>query len=369
MTPEYWGTHSISGDYRNSTMVTGALILLFMLIGLPGNTVIIVCIIKQRLFKEVTHLLLLNLAVSDFLLCLLVMPFTVVAGFAGGYVLGGSDYTRCQVCQQTGVILTFTTSLSIKILCLMSLDRFIFIKFPLYYSRWVTLRKVIIAIILAWLLSSIEALPPVFGFGLIKYGYATSSCYISFFTKASFGIEYTLLLVAISTIVVIVTIVTNIWIACITRKQIWGVYGSQLTSSKEENKNQAIKKRTRKKMMKKQMVLIRAFGGILLANIIVWFPMIIFAVVLQVVDKVSIPLGIYVCIYLSLIMHSVVHPLIEAYFIPEIRIAICKALCLHHCKPQNCTKNRDTSNTMVRNSKQNKDLEIKETEMKTLTDI
>ena len=94
--------------------------LLFVLIGLPANAVIIVSTLRKSR-KDITRILLLNLAVSDFLVCLLVMPFTVVAGFAGGFIFGNSDYIRCQVCQ-TGVIFMILTILSVNILGLISVD-------------------------------------------------------------------------------------------------------------------------------------------------------------------------------------------------------------------------------------------------------
>ncbi len=338
VTVEYWDSHGIHDDYRVTSIFTAVFILLLMLIGLPANAIIIVSIIKEKLFKETTHILLLNLVISDFLLCLLVMPFTVVAGFAGGYVFGSSDFTRCQVCLQTGVILTFSSVLSLNIIGLISLDRFIFIKFPLYYEKLVTVPRVIVIIILTWLLSITEAFPPAVGFGEIKYGYSMSSCFINFFTKLKNGIYYGLLVIFLNLIPIVITIVTNIWIACIARKQIRTVYGTQTSISSEHDSDKAMQRRAKRKIMKKQLILIRVFGVIILANIIVWLPVIFLSLIFQAIKKTSIPLGFYVYIYASLVMHAVLHPLIEGCFIPQIKTAFCEVIRLHHCQTQ-CLSN------------------------------
>ena len=127
ITPEYWDSAGISEAYKVNSFALAVIMLIFLLIGLPANATIIVTIIYRKLYKETTYILLLNLAISDFLVCLLVLPFQIIAGFAGGYIFGESDYRRCQVCQ-AGLILTALTVFSINMLAFMSIDRFVFIK-------------------------------------------------------------------------------------------------------------------------------------------------------------------------------------------------------------------------------------------------
>ena len=332
VTPEYWDSHDISDDYRNSSIFTAVTMLLFLLIGLPGNAVIIVTIVKKRLYRQITHILVLNLAIADFLLCLVTMPLTVVAGFAGGYIFGSSDHTRCGVCQ-IGVLLTFFSVFSVKMICLISLDRFIFVRFPLYYDRFVTKKKVVVIVLVLWLIAVLEAIPPLFGFGEIKYAFSQSSCYLNFFPKFRRGLYYSFILIALSVLPVVVTIVTTIWVACIARKQVRKIYGTRTGSTNHEpTEDQAAVKRNKKKMMRKQLMLIRAFGSILVGNIIIWSPVVVFSVVFLTVDRFSIPLGIYTCTYISFVMHAVLHPIIEGCFIPEIKAAFVKLLGFYRCR-------------------------------------
>ena len=92
----------------------------------------------KRLYEQPTHVLLLSLAFSNLLLCLLVMPFGIVAGFAREFVFGNNDYIRYQFCQLSGVLLTFFVESSFHTLTLVSLDRFIYIKMAIKYYKIVT---------------------------------------------------------------------------------------------------------------------------------------------------------------------------------------------------------------------------------------
>ena len=327
VTPEYWDTHNIDDSHRNGAIIEAFILLLFVLVGAPSNALIIISIIQQKLYNQSTHILLLNLAVSDFLTCTLVIPLIFVAGFAGGYVFGVSDYMRCQVCQ-TGLILTALAVFSINVVGMMSLDRFIFIKFPLHYDKFVTVPRVIFAVILVWLLSIAQSLIPLSGFGLITYGRSISACTLDFE-----GIFYAILVVGLSLIPVAITIITNIWIACIVRKQIRMIYRTRRSFGNREalkEYNQKMRKKIRGKRHRKQLALLRAFGAIIITNFISWIPLVVYSVLLLIIDEDLIPVGIDILSFLSFLTHSVFHPLIEGCFIPEIKHTFKKVLGLEY---------------------------------------
>ena len=139
-TPEFW---DFPEKYRSTSLTTAVFTLIFILVGLPGNTLIIVSMLLKRLYRESTHILLLNLAVADLLVCALVMPLTVVSGFAGSFVLGGSDHSKCRWCQ-TGIIFMALCLFSLHALALLSVDRFVFVKFPLKYHKFMTVQRTVI---------------------------------------------------------------------------------------------------------------------------------------------------------------------------------------------------------------------------------
>ena len=323
---EYWENSTLSDDFSANSTATAVIMLIFLLVGLPANTIIIISIIYQRLYKETTHILLLNLAISDLLFCLLVMPFVmiIVAGFAGGYIFGDSDYVRCQVCKSS---LTFTalTLFSVYILGLMSIDRFIFIKFPLRYNRYVTVCRVIFVVIILWLLSILVAILPLFGIGDINFSNALSACNVDYLGESELlgqDIYYAIMVVGMALIPVIIIIVLNICIACIAGRHIKNIYKTRKSFGNVgdlKTYNNKLRTNVRKKRNKKQLALIRVFGAIVAANFIVWIPVSTIATVFLVVDRKDIPLGIVTFTFNAFVLHSVLHPIIEGCFIPEIK--------------------------------------------------
>ena len=311
VTPEYWTPPS---EFRDVSLATGVVMLLFCLIGLPSNFIIIVSILKQKLYKLPTHILLLNLVISDFLLCFLYMPFTVIASFAGSYIFGSSDYTRCRLCEG-GLIFTALTFFSVWTLGLISVDRFIYIKFPFSYEKTVTKVRTVITVIVVWLLSIFVALLPLAGFGQIIFSYTLETCLVNLFgeTPLTRNINYMIFLIALGVIPVIIIVITNIWIVYIARKQIRKVYD---LTSREDNRE---RKQIQKVKNKKQVALLKVFGGILIANFITWTPVIIYSVVSIVVSGDNVPLWVLVFVFGTFIMHSVLHPFVEGIFIPDIR--------------------------------------------------
>ncbi len=347
VTPEYWESSSINKSFEGGSIGTGFVILLFFIIGLPGNFILIVSMLYNRLYKDPTHILLLNLAISDLLVCLLVMPPTIISGFAGGYVFGESDYVRCQMCK-TGLISLTLNIYSLNILGLISFDRFIFIKFCLYYNKIVTLRRTVIAVSVLWFICIAESILPLFGIGEIKYTYSLSTCLPYFIgeTHVTKNIYYMISVLLVSLVPIGIIILTNIWIVCIVNKQIKKIYRQRMNVCEGNNLRDFdynIKEEIRKEMNQKQLVLMRVFGIILLANTVTWTPIVIHTLLLTVYADRDFPLGQYIFVYLSLMLHSVLHPLIEGYFIPEIKatfrtIFTCNCKKVHLCSKDNTSR-------------------------------
>ena len=339
VSPEYWDSSSISSDFKNGGLTTGVIFLMFFIVGLPANAIIITAILLKKLYKDTTHILLLSLAVSDFLMCLLVWPVIIVTGFVGKYILGDSDYVRCQVCQM-GVLPIALIYISVFTLSFLSVDRFIYIKFPLRYSRYVTVPRVTISIITVWMLSIAVSVIPLLGFGEIRYNYTLSECTISFIGRST-NSYYILVLVLVGLVPVTTIIVTNIWIACIVRKQIAEVYKVRRTMDSQERgtHNDSLQERIKKQKNTKQLTLIRVFGAILVANFVAWFPLLAITILLQLVDdNQASGIGLYIFAQICLYSHAVFHPLIEGCIIPDIKKTFKTLFGIHLCQKHCCKK-------------------------------
>ena len=65
-----------------------ALMVLFIVCSLVGNTLVIVTILRHRAMRTRTNLFLMNLAVADVMVALLDMPVALVTLIAGRWVFG-----------------------------------------------------------------------------------------------------------------------------------------------------------------------------------------------------------------------------------------------------------------------------------------
>nr|XP_006822243.1 PREDICTED: tyramine receptor ser-2-like [Saccoglossus kowalevskii] len=125
------------------------MVLLITIIMFVGNlTVILVFIIYKELRSRQTNYLILNLAVTDWLLSILVMPFHVTEMITGnGWYFG---YIWCVIWLSLENWLNFASILSLIVI---SLDRYIYIQHPYQYIHYITFRTILIEIVLVWLLS------------------------------------------------------------------------------------------------------------------------------------------------------------------------------------------------------------------------
>ena len=115
-------------DTTGNGYAVSAILLLLFLTSVPWNLLVIgVILCKKKLCSQPTILLMLNLSITNLLLALLIMPFSIVSGIKGEYVFGETDLVRCRVCQ-IGIAVVTLPWISIHTLCLMAIDRFIYLK-------------------------------------------------------------------------------------------------------------------------------------------------------------------------------------------------------------------------------------------------
>ena len=212
---------SISPYFRVATLTKSSFLILFMLIGIPWNLLLIVIIIKKHLFQQPAILLLLNLAVTNLLLCLLVMPMNIIPAIAGEFIFGSSDYARCRVCHLT-LIMSILLLMSVHNIALLSLDRFLYVKKPLQYQNIVTLKRVTAILVLCWLVITAFSILPVFGVGLVIFTEVLSACVLTWGVKGLniHYVYYWVFVVCACLTSVTIFVITNIWMLCIMRKSL-----------------------------------------------------------------------------------------------------------------------------------------------------
>jgi len=313
----------VSPDSQSS-LATGIVLLIYFVLGVPLSVFILAGIIHKKLYQQPTHIIFMALVCNDLLVCLTYYPLNIVSGIAGEFIFGGDDVTRCGVCR-VGIIFVIFTHINVFYVSLLSLDRFLFIRFPLYYPRWVTVKSTTAAVVVIAIFCVVVSVPPLFGFGEIRFTHSISTC--SIYLLASnplFGIPnwyyvaFTIVLCLLGPVLLMV--ITNVWLVLIVQSQIKKLYKTDKSNKKDSEKAKEYNT-TVKAKNKKQLQLLKVFGGILVVNLVSWFPDILNISVLLALNKqyFNIPHGFFVTNYLLFCSQVLLHPLLKVYLIPDIR--------------------------------------------------
>lgn len=304
-------------------------VICFILIamGLPWNGVVIAIIVKKQLYKEEPAIvLLLNLAITDLLLCLLVIPFNLVPGITGEFSFGNSDAVRCKVCQ-AGVVFIILMLVLLNNFALMSIDRLVYIRWAMHYHMAIKPSRLAVAVLLSWLLSIVTALPPLFGFGQMHFSTAIGICSVKFSgrTPVSRNGYYLILLLIVVLIPLITLIVTNTWVVCISQGHLRKAY-----KNAKEGKRLARKsfyEEVKKRHTAVQFNFIKIYAAIFITFIITWTPILIRIIAGLMAEDAEFTPTVRVggaLSYLALLSQVVLHPTLLAVLMREVRDALVK---------------------------------------------
>ncbi|XP_066571195.1 trace amine-associated receptor 13c-like [Amia ocellicauda] len=128
---------------------------LSVLITIGGNLVVIISISHFKQLHSPNNLLVLSLAIADFLLGLFVLPFSMIRSVERCWYMG-SLFCQLHTCVD---ILLCTTS--IFHLCLIAIDRYYAVCEPLHYASKITIQVSWMFVTLGWVL------PAIYSFGII----------------------------------------------------------------------------------------------------------------------------------------------------------------------------------------------------------
>ncbi|XP_038609085.1 cholecystokinin receptor type A [Tachyglossus aculeatus] len=120
---------------------------LIFLLSVLGNTLVIAVLIRNKRMRTVTNIFLLSLAVSDLMLCLFCMPFTLIPNLLEDFIFGSV------VCKTATYFMGISVSVSTFSLVAISLERYSAICKPLQSRVWQTKSHALKVITATWCLS------------------------------------------------------------------------------------------------------------------------------------------------------------------------------------------------------------------------
>ncbi|XP_022244426.1 cholecystokinin receptor type A-like [Limulus polyphemus] len=127
--------------------------LLIFILAVLGNALVIVTLAQNKMMRTVTNVFLMNLAISDLLLGVFCMPFTLVGSLLRNFIFGDV------MCRLIPYLQAVTVSVSVWTLVSISLERFFAICRPFRSRQWQTISHSYKVIMCIWMISLLTMLP------------------------------------------------------------------------------------------------------------------------------------------------------------------------------------------------------------------
>ncbi|XP_066967300.1 neuropeptide F receptor-like [Macrobrachium rosenbergii] len=126
---------------------------LLIILGATGNSLVVVAVIRKPTMRTARNVFIINLAISDLLLCMVTMPLTLVEILSQYWPLGDHPF----LCKLVGTLQATSTFVSTISITAIALDRYQVIVYPTKQS----LKTVgaVLTLLLIWVVSFILALP------------------------------------------------------------------------------------------------------------------------------------------------------------------------------------------------------------------
>ncbi|KAM6972289.1 alpha-1A adrenergic receptor [Aplochiton taeniatus] len=143
--------------FDSEILVVGIFLALFILVAIVGNILVILSVVCNRHLHTVTNFFIVNLAMADLLLSIMVLPFSASLEVLGCWVFGR---VFCNIWAAVDVLCCTASILS---LCIISIDRYIGVKYCLKYPTIMTEKKAGVILVIVWVSSMVISIGPLLG--------------------------------------------------------------------------------------------------------------------------------------------------------------------------------------------------------------
>ncbi|XP_068184137.1 5-hydroxytryptamine receptor 1D [Antennarius striatus] len=175
-----WSGAAEPGSSRRIQLVLEVLMVLMCMGAVTGNILVIVIVAATKTFHSVTSVLIMNLAISDLLVGVGVMPFVALSVINHGW----KDLTK--LCVYVGYTSSVYCTASVLTLAAIALDRYLSIMDCLRYSSRCTLWRTFAVVLWIWLQALATSCPPLLGWSSISYMDPMYSCAVNWASSPSY---------------------------------------------------------------------------------------------------------------------------------------------------------------------------------------
>ncbi|XP_007883991.1 pinopsin-like [Callorhinchus milii] len=170
-----------TGLSRTGLTVVAVCLGIIMVLGFLNNLLVLVLFCKYKVLRSPMNMLLLNISVSDMLVCICGTPFSFAASVQGRWLVGE------QGCKWYGFANSLFGIVSLLSLCFVSYDR----SYMITRIRTThNFKRPILAIGVSWLYSLLWTVPPLFGWSAYGPEGQGISCSVNWKTHTMNGMSY-----------------------------------------------------------------------------------------------------------------------------------------------------------------------------------
>ncbi|XP_039991375.1 melanopsin-A-like [Xiphias gladius] len=173
-------------DHAHYTI--GVVILAVGITGLLGNFLVIYAFCRSRSLRTPSNIFIINLAVTDFLMCLTQTPIFFITSMHKRWIFGKKG---CELYAFCGALFGICSMMTLMVI---AVDRYVVITRPLASLGLMSHRKALSIVAVAWVYSMGWSLPPFFGWSAYVPEGLMTSCSWDYMTFTPSVRSYTMLL-------------------------------------------------------------------------------------------------------------------------------------------------------------------------------
>uniref|UniRef100_W5NL81 Trace amine associated receptor 13a n=1 Tax=Lepisosteus oculatus TaxID=7918 RepID=W5NL81_LEPOC len=283
------------------------LLLTGILITVCGNLVVIISISHFKHLHTPTNLLVLSMAVADFLLGLFVMPFSMIRSVETCWYFGD---TFCFFHKSLDCVLI---SVSLCNLVLIAIDRYFAVCDPFFYSTKITVNVMYLLILLSWFISPLYVIILLYVNGNFSDSKALNLClgecvFIMNETWATIDM--------VTSFILPCSVMTTLYIKIfIVAKR----HAKVINSLKNNNsKKEKILSKTNKRKAEKTL------GIVVFAFLLCWVPYYIWSLI---IEKITVINTLAWLVYINSSINPLIYALFYPWFQKSVKLIITFRIC------------------------------------------
>ena len=343
LTTKIW-TFEYSGDGPRAIVLTVEL-LIYLTAFFWNLFIIVYMLVKREKLKDPPNVFLFSLSAIDLTATLLTAPFYMGTVLKGEWVFGGDDCTRQSVCEAVGFILSWLLLYQTDIIAAMAFDRFLAIAKPLHYRQYLTWRRALLIVLVAFVFALIPSVTPLFGFGVFFFERRLGACLFRW-SEQMFYVAFFLVLLLIPIGIITVFTVITYWKIRSFLKHRFHHHTRRYTARSE------LPRVTRSYNAVQRNVL-WLFTALLAILAICWLPGIVTALVSMGVTVGHIPGPVFLTDLLFVLANIAANPIIHAIFSKDIRSVLKRVVKFFCCFWCCCRRTRPINSNSVSSSNPN----------------